>query len=142
MSVQARLWERNVEGLRKTAREKAEATRRRVDEAIRLLIAEQRTINFKTVAETARVSTAWLYANQDIKTRISHLREQQVPRAAVRIPAKRQASSASKDTVIKALQKRVNEQAETIQKLENQARITGGELQRLYLRADSVDEPL
>lgn len=142
MSLQARSWERNVEGLRKTAREKAEVTRRRVDEAIRLLIAEQRTINFKTVAEAAHVSTAWLYANQDIKMRISHLRKQQVPRVAVRIPAERQASSASKDTVIAALQKRVREQADKIQKLEKQARITGGELQRLYLRADSADEPL
>ncbi|SRR5258706_11752482 len=142
MSLQARSWERNVEGLRKTAREKAEATRRRVDEAIRLLIAEQRPIKFKTVAETAHVSTAWLYANLDVKMRINHLREQQAPRAAVRIPAERQASSASKDTIIAALQKRVREQADTIQKLEKQARITGGELQRLYLRADSVDEPL
>jgi len=142
MSLQARSWERNVEGLRKTAREKAEATKKRVDEAIRLLIAEQRKINFKTVAETAHVSTAWLYANQDVKMRINHLREQQDPRVVVRIPPERQASSASKDTVIAALKKRVREQAKKIQELEEQTRITGGELQRLYLRADSVDEPL
>ena len=142
MSRQTRSWERNVEGLRKKAREKAEATKRRVDEAIRLLIAEQRTINFKTVSEAAHVSTAWLYANEDVKVRIHNLREQQVPRVAVRIPPRVQASSASKDAIIAALQKRVKEQADKISKLQKQAEITGGELQRLYLKMGSSDGSL
>src|SRR5258706_8951352 len=111
----------NIEGLRKAARQKAEETRRRAEEAIALLLKEQRKINFKTVAETAQVSTAWLYANEEIKMRINHLRSQQVPKAQVRIPPQVQASSASKDSVIaaykkriEALQKRIDKQADEI----------------------------
>ena len=135
-------WKRNTEGLRKNAQEKALATQHRVEEAIRLLLKEQRVINFKTVAETARVSTAWLYANEDVKTRITHLRKQQNPKAQVRIPLQQQASNDSKDTVIKALQKRiealqnrVNKQADEIKELKGQLEIAHGELQRQYLQS-------
>src|SRR5260370_40998816 len=111
MAHQSRQWKRNTEGLSNAAQEKAIATKRRVEEAIHLLLKEQRVINFKTVAETARVSTAWLYTNEDIKMRIIHLRSQQVPKMQVRILPREQASNASKDAIIAALQKRVKEQA-------------------------------
>src|SRR5436309_15341846 len=142
MHSQAKSWERNIEGLRKNAQEKAKTTRQRVEEAIRLLIKEQRKINFKTVAETAQVSTAWLYANEEIKMRINHLRSQQVPKAQVRIPPQLQASSASKDAVIatykkriEALQKRVDKQADEISDLKKQLEIAYGQLQKQYLQS-------
>src|SRR5260370_38697973 len=142
MHSQAKSWERNIEGLRKNAQEKALATKHRVEEAIRLLLKEQRVINFKTVAETARVSTAWLYANEDVKARITHLRSQQNPKAQVRIPPQQQASNASKDAVIKTLQKRiealqnrVNKQADEIRELKGQLEIAHGQLQRQYLQS-------
>jgi hypothetical protein len=135
-------WKRNTEGLRKNAQEKALATKRRVEEAIRLLLKEQRVINFKTVAEAARVSTAWLYANEDVKARITHLRSQQNPKAQVRIPPQQQASNASKDAVIKTLQKRiealqnrVNKQADEIKELKGQLEIAHGQLQKQYLQS-------
>jgi len=118
----------NIEGLRKAARQKAEETRRRAEEAIALLLKEQRPINFKTVAATAQISTAWLYANEAIKIRILHLRSQQVPKAQVKIPVREQASSASKDAVIAALQKRVRAQAERIKDLEKQLEVAYGSL--------------
>jgi Family of unknown function (DUF6262) len=118
----------NIEGLRKAARQKAEETRRRAEEAIALLLKEQRPINFKTVAEAAQISTAWLYANEAIKMRILHLRSQQVPKAQVKIPACEQASSASKDAMIAALQKRVRAQAEKIKELEKQLEVAYGSL--------------
>jgi hypothetical protein len=65
---------RNIEGLRRSAQQKAEQTRHRAEDALNLLLKQQRPINFKTVAETAQISTAWLYANEDIKMRILHLR--------------------------------------------------------------------
>ncbi len=49
---------RNIEGLRNSAKCKAEHTRKRAEEAIVLLLREQRPINFKTMSETARISTA------------------------------------------------------------------------------------
>jgi hypothetical protein len=123
MTFPSRPQKSNVDGLRKAAQQKAEETSRRAEEALSLLLAQQRPINFKTVAETAQISTAWLYAHEDIKMRIVHLRSQQSPKAQVIVPLKAQASTPSKDTVIAALQKRVREQAEKIKALEQQLEV-------------------
>ena len=128
MTRQANNWERNIDGLRRSAKTKAETTRRLAEEAIALLLKEHRPINFKTVAETADISTAWLYANEDIKERIIHLRTQQMPKAQVRIPLKEQASTASKETMIVALHKRVKEQAAEIRELKQQLEVAYGSL--------------
>ena len=53
-----RRWERNIAGLRKTAQSKAEAPRKRTEEAIQLFLEEKRPVNFKAVAQPAHVSTA------------------------------------------------------------------------------------
>src|SRR5438876_4568020 len=126
MTHTANQWDRNIDGLRASAKSKAEQTKQRAEEAIALLLKEQRPINFKTVAQTAHISTAWLYANEDIKMRIIHLRLQQVPKAQIKIPPKEQASNASKDAMISALQKRVKEQAKQIQDLKKQLEVAYG----------------
>ncbi|SRR5581483_4963324 len=126
MTQQASQRVHNIEGLRRAARQKAEMTRRRAEEAIALLLKQQHPVNFKTVAETARISTAWLYANEDIKMRIIQLRSQQAPSAQVKIPPREQASSASKDAMIAALQKRGREQAKKIEALERQLKVAYG----------------
>lgn len=128
MTRQANTWERNIEGLRSSARIKSEQTKQRAEEAITLLLKERRPINFKTVAQTAQISTAWLYANDEIKMRIIHLRSQQVPQAQVKIPLRDQASTASRDAMIAALQKRVREQATEIQELKKQLEAAYGPL--------------
>ena len=66
--------ERNITGLKASARQRAQATRQRAEEAINLLVREGRPVTFKTVGETAQVSTAWLYQQEDLKERILHLR--------------------------------------------------------------------
>ncbi|HEY6410943.1 MAG TPA: DUF6262 family protein [Ktedonobacteraceae bacterium] len=121
-------WERNIDGLRRAARTKAETTKRRAEEALTVLLKERRSITFKAVAETAQISTAWLYANEDIKQRIIHLRSQQTPKALVALPVGEQASNASKDTMIAALQKRVKEQAAEIRELKRQLEVVYGQL--------------
>jgi hypothetical protein len=128
MKRQANTWERNIEGLRSSAQIKAEQTKQRAEEAIALLLKERRPINFKTVAQTAQISTAWLYAHEEIKMRIIHLRSQQAPAARVKIPPREQASTASKDAMIAALQKRVREQAEEIRDLKKQLEVAYGSL--------------
>lgn len=128
MTRQANTWERNIEGLRSSARIKSEQTKQRAEEAITLLLKERRPINFKTVAQTAQISTAWLYANDEIKMRIIHLRSQEVPQAQVKIPLRDQASTASRDAMIAALQKRVREQATEIQELKKQLEAAYGPL--------------
>ena len=116
----------NIEGLRMSAQQKSNDTRRRAEEAIVLLLKERCTINFNTVAQTADCSTAWLYANEDIKQQIIHLRSQQTPQAQIKIAPREQASSASKETMIAALQKRVKEQAEEIKELKKQLEVAYG----------------
>jgi len=121
-----RSWIRNTLGLQANAQKKSEVTGQRAEAAIALLLKEQRPINFKTVAQTAGISTAWLYEHDAIKERIIHLRSQQMPKAQVKIPPKEQASNASKDAMITALQKRVKEQAAEIQKLKQQVEVAYG----------------
>jgi hypothetical protein len=128
MTQQVDQREHNVEGLRRAARQKAAMTRLRAEEAIALLLKQQRPVNFKTVSETAQISTAWLYANEDIKMQIIHLRAQQTPQAQVKIPPREQASNASKDAMIAALQRRVREQTEEILELRKQLEVAYGSL--------------
>src|SRR6266487_2581218 len=88
MRQNTKQWARNTEGLRASAKKKAAATEQRAEAAIALLLKEQRPINFKAVAETAGISTAWLYEHDAIKQRIIHLRTQQVPKPRVKISSK------------------------------------------------------
>ena len=128
MTRQANNWERNIEGLRRSAKTKAETTRQLAEEALALLLKGHRPINFKTVAATAHISTTWLYAHEEIKMRIIHLRAQQMPKAQVKIPPREQASNTSKDAMIATLQKRVKQQAQKIKELEEQLEVAYGSL--------------
>ena len=130
MNSQAKRWERNIAGLRTTAQKKADAARQRTEEAIRLLVKEQRPINFKSVSETAHVSTAWLYAHEDVKRHIMELRARQVPKPKIWIPPQERASDASKDVLIAALRQRVKEQEEQIRELKKQVEVAYGQLYR------------
>jgi hypothetical protein len=126
MTRSTKQWARDTRGLRASAQRKAAITEQRAEAALALLIQEQRPITFKAVAQTARISTAWLYEHEAIKARIIHLRAQQAPKAPGKIPPQRQASSASKDTMITALQKRVREQAAEIEQLKQQVEVAYG----------------
>ncbi len=128
MSSNTKQQTRNVSGLRIHAQKKAVATRQRAEAAIAQLVKEQRPINFKSVAETAGISTAWLYGDEGLKQRITHLRAQQTPQVQVKIPPREQASNASKDAMIAALQKRVREQSEEIKDLKKQLEVAYGAL--------------
>lgn len=126
MKRQAKTWERNIEGLRSSAQIKAEQTRQRAEEAVSLLLRERRPINFKTVAETAQISTAWLYAHEEIKMRIIHLRTQQTAKAQVKLPPRAQASSASKDAMITALRQRIQKLEKENSDLKRQVEVANG----------------
>lgn len=126
MTRSTKQWRRNTDGLRTNAQKKAVATEQRAKAAIALLIKEQRPINFQSVAQTAGISTAWLYGHEAIKDQIMHLRAQQTPKAQIKLLPKEQASSTSKDTMIVALQKRVREQAVEIQHLKQQVEVAYG----------------
>lgn len=130
-----RSWERNIDGLRAHAQQKAMDTACRAEAAIASLLKEQRPVNFKTVAETAGISTAWLYGNEALKQRIMHLRLQQVPAVQVKIPPREQASSASKDAMIAALRQRIKKLEEENHTLKQQVEVANGLLYQREAKA-------
>jgi predicted DNA-binding transcriptional regulator AlpA len=135
MTRSTKQWQRNTEGLRANAQKKAAATEQRAEAAITLLLKEQRPINFKTVAQTAGISTAWLYEHEAIKERIMHLRLQQAPKAQIKIPPREQASSASKDAMIAALRQRIQKLEQENRDLKRQVEVIGG---LLYQQASAT----
>jgi hypothetical protein len=126
MTRSTKQWQRNTDGLRANAQRKAIAAEQRAEAAIAQLIKEQRPITFKAVAETAGISTAWLYEHEAIKERIMHLRTQQTPKAQVKIPPKEQASDASKNAVIAALRLRVQKLEQENRDLKRQVEVAYG----------------
>ena len=66
--------QRNVGGLRAASARKHEGAERKVDDAIRALLRAGEPTTFRRVATVARVSTGWLYAQPDVKERITRLR--------------------------------------------------------------------
>lgn len=116
--------ERNVEGLRQNAQKKRQEAVERTEQGIKTLLKEGRTVNFKTVAEAAGVSTAWLYKEPQIKERIEHLRQQQVERKS--LPLKQKATYASKDAMIKTLKERVKKQELEIRGLRDHIEVVQG----------------
>src|SRR2546421_7170978 len=84
-------------------------TEQRAQAAISLLLKEQRPINFKTVAETAGISTARRSWHNIIKKRIKDSPAPQTPKPQVKIPPKRQASSPPKEAQNNALRARRQE---------------------------------
>lgn len=116
---------RNVEGLRQHAQKKRLEAIRRAEEAIHVLLQEPRPINFKTVADTAGVTTAWLYREESIKQRIFHFRQQ--PGSQKQTPhVKSPASESSKDQMIAALKTRVRELNEEVRDLKQRLEIVYG----------------
>lgn len=118
--------ERNITGLRASAQARAQATRRRAEEAIALLAREGRPVNFKTVGETAHVSTAWLYEHEDIKRRILSLRQRPTPRPTAALPLRERASDASKDAMIATLRERVKRLEHENRELKQQIEVAYG----------------
>jgi hypothetical protein len=126
MTRSTRQWQRNTNGLRSHAHKKAAATRERAEAAIAQLLKEERLINFKTVAQTAGISTAWLYEHKAIKERIMHLRAELSPKASVKLPPREQASSASKDAMIAALRQRIQKLEKENSDLKRQVEVANG----------------
>ncbi len=131
MRQSAKQWQRNTNGLRSNAQRKAAVTAQRAEAALALLIQEQRPITFKAVAETAGISTAWLYEHEAIKERIMHLRAERSRDAAqVKIPLREQASSASKETMIAALRQRIQKLEQENRDLKRQVEVAYGLLHK------------
>jgi hypothetical protein len=115
---------RNTEGLKKSARLRSESAMQRALAALQRLDDSDREVNFRTVAAEARVSTAWLYSQVELRGRIMRSR-----RAAtvVTLPesASQDRASASKQSVVATLRLR-------IKNLEKKNRELAGLLELVY----------
>jgi Family of unknown function (DUF6262) len=66
---------RNTEGLKRSARLRRENAIHKATVALRRMEASDREINFRAVSLEARVSTAWLYGQKELRGRIIQLRQ-------------------------------------------------------------------
>lgn len=96
----------NMKGLQSHAKSKSETSLKKVDEAVKTLMKEQKTINFCTVAQEADVSTAYLYKQPSLRDRIKQLRAQQEGLPSPK-KVKRNMSERSKDVIIAALRGKI-----------------------------------
>ena len=65
---------RNTTGLKQSARLRSEQTMERALAAFHRMDASDRDINFRAVAAEAKVSTAWLYRQEELRVRIMRSR--------------------------------------------------------------------
>ena len=103
--------QRNVEGLRESARRRHQETLARAERAIGELSQANRPITFPSVSQAAGVSISWLYKQPEIRERIQHLRDQQRKRRGAQ-PAqilRSDATDASRDAIIAALKEQIKE---------------------------------
>jgi Family of unknown function (DUF6262) len=119
--VSEKTWERNTSGLVAHAHQRREEKRKWVEEAIAALLRERKPINFHTVAQTARVSKAYLYSQPDLRERIEALREQAVEHMVrERARSSTGKTDASRDLVILAKDRRIQELEAENRKLQQQ----------------------
>jgi len=65
---------KNTTGLKQSARLRSEQAMDRAIAALQRMDASDQVINFRTVAAEAKVSTAWLYGQQELRARIMRSR--------------------------------------------------------------------
>ena len=123
--------QRNVEGLRQSARKRHVQTLARADAALRQLVKEGRAITFPNVAETAGVSVSWLYKQSEIKQRIQDLRAQQRQNMAGIIQeGKEKTLAAAKDAVIATLKQQIKDLRAENRELRKQIEVAYGQLRQ------------
>jgi hypothetical protein len=123
--------DRRAAALRQAAQAKRQAAVTRTETAIRTLIKNKQDINFRSVARAAGVSLDFLYGNDDLRSRIEKLRDQQKARP-VPDPAPTQADSSD---IVHILTEKLRRERDTrrtaISQLEEQLAAVHGELLRL-----------
>src|SRR5438874_1969333 len=128
MSMPKRCWARNTSGLEASSKRRADATRRRVDDAIDTLAGDpSQRINFNLVAATAGVAKAYLYRQPTLRQRIDLLRQQQDDRRRQLAPV-HERTEASTRLVIAAKDRRIRELEARVAQLEAELAACRGRL--------------
>lgn len=77
---------RKIEALQEAAASKARESAERVEIALGKMIKQGQVVTFKSVAHVANVSTAYLYKQSDLRSRIEKLRDQQKQQVKIKQP--------------------------------------------------------
>jgi hypothetical protein len=123
--------DRRAAALRQAAQAKRQAAVTRTETAIRTLIKNKQDINFRSVARAARVSLDFLYGNDDLRSRIEKLRDQQKARPAPDPGPGHADSSDIVHILTEKLRRERDTRRITASQLEEQLAAAHGELLRL-----------
>lgn len=118
---------RKIEALQEAAAQKAKESALRVEKALERMIKQGQIISFKSVAQAANVSTAYLYKQEDLRNRIETLRDQQKQRPKTKQPPP--ASDNSKSLIISTLRE---ENKKLRAEIEGLRRVNEGLAGRVY----------
>jgi hypothetical protein len=131
---------RNTAGLSLAAKERREATIKRVELAIKILIKGKKAINFNSVSKIANVGKPWLYKEDAIRKQIKDLREKtRFIDDSFQTTSPNKASKKSKDHIIQMLKDRIRKLENENKKLQEQVEILYGEL---YTRRETSNETI
>ncbi|KYC34610.1 hypothetical protein WA1_51425 [Scytonema hofmannii PCC 7110] len=119
----------------KSAKRKREDCFQRTEQAIKLLIKENKEINFNIVSQTAKVTLGWLYKQPELVERIRSLMKQQ--EKAVELPQLQRPSSASQSQLLDNLKQRIREQDSEIKQLKKQLAVWGGLIRQ---QAETIEQ--
>ena len=98
---------RNTSGLKQSARLRSEQTMERTLAALDRMAASDRDINFRTVAAEAKVSTAWLYSQEEVRVRIMRSRRTTNRRGIASASAKQDRERLSRQNILTTLRLRI-----------------------------------
>lgn len=115
--------------MRQNAQKKRQEALEKVEQGIRRLIKEGKTLNFNTVAQASDVSKAFLYKEPEIKERIELLRQ---PGAKKAPELKQRASDTSKDAIIRTLRERIKKLEAEVKDLRKQNEVAYGQVIELH----------
>lgn len=118
---------RNTEGLKKSARLRSESAMQRALVALQRMDSGDREINFRSVAAEARVSTAWLYSQKELRVRIVRSRTT-VGRGVPGIDSPPDRQRLSKQNIVATLRLRIKTLEEKNRELSGLLELVYGEL--------------
>jgi len=98
---------RNTAGLKQSARLRSEQAMERALAALHRMDASDRDINFRTVAAEAKVSTAWLYGQEELRVRIMRSRRTTRHRVAPSASAAQDRERLSRQNIVATLRLRI-----------------------------------
>lgn len=129
--------DQRIARLRGAAQARHQAAVRRAEEGLRRLVKNGEPITFRSVARTGNVSLDFLYRDDELRTRISRLRDQQKPSARKNNTADN--NDAPTNSVVAALTAKLRQAREENGELRRQLSAAHGEL--LALRRARLSSP-